>query len=163
MAVAAEKMDAPAGAGPVSEVLVFALGGEEYAIPIRKVQEIRGYEKPTLVAGSAAHVLGVQNLRGQIVPILDLRIRLNLGDPRYDTNTVTVILNINGVLTGLVVDSVSDVVAISPEQTRPAPDLGAGSVDSRFITGIVSLDTRMLILADLDLLLAEQELQAALA
>ena len=105
-----------------SEYLTFTLGSEEYAIDILKVQEIRGYEQPTLIANAPPFIKGVINLRGIIVPIVDLRIKFNLGKFEYTPFTVVIILNVAGRVIGAVVDSVSDVFSLTRAQIRPAPD-----------------------------------------
>ena len=97
-----------------NEVLSFKLGKEEYGISILKVQEIRGYEQPTRMANAPEHLKGVINLRGSIVPIVDMRIKFGLAEPKYDSFTVVIILNIGHHVIGMVVDSVSDVVTLSP-------------------------------------------------
>jgi purine-binding chemotaxis protein CheW len=104
-----------------SEYLTFTLGSEEYAIDILKVQEIRGYEQPTLIANSPPFIKGVINLRGTIVPIVDLRIKFNLGKIEYTPFTVVIILNVAGRVIGTVVDSVSDVISLTRAQIRAAP------------------------------------------
>jgi purine-binding chemotaxis protein CheW len=108
-----------------TEVLSFRLGGEEYAISILKVQEIRGYDAVTRIANAPEYLKGVVNLRGSIVPIVDMRIKFNVGAPTYDAFTVVIVLNISNHTIGMVVDSVSDVVTLTPDQIKPAPDLGA--------------------------------------
>ncbi|GGI19002.1 chemotaxis protein CheW [Oxalicibacterium faecigallinarum] len=134
------------------EVLSFKLGNEEYGIPIQKVQELRGYDTVTQIANAPAHLKGVINLRGTIVPIIDMRIRMRLGTPTYDQFTVVIILNIAGRVIGMVVDSVSDVIVLQPSQIKPAPDMHPG-VDTGYLTGIGTIDDRMLILIDIDCLL----------
>src|SRR5579871_5534346 len=104
------------------EFLAFTLGQEEYGIDILKVQEIRGYETVTRIANAPAFIKGVVNLRGVIVPIIDMRIKFNLADPTYDQFTVVIILNVGGRVVGMVVDGVSDVISLTPEQIRPSPD-----------------------------------------
>lgn len=138
------------------ECLTFRLGAEEYGLDIMKVQEIRGYEEPTRIAGAPADVKGVVDLRGVIVPIIDLRLRLGIEHPAYDSSTVTVILSLSDRVVGMVVDSVSDVVDVQASQIRPMPSFEA-SVDAHFITGIATLDDarRMLILVDIDQLMAD--------
>lgn len=131
-----------------SEFLTFTLGSEEYAIDILKVQEIRGYEPPTMIANAPPFIKGVINLRGIIVPIIDLRIKFNLGRVEYTPFTVVIILNVAGRVVGIVVDSVSDVVSLDTSQIRPAPDF-SGSFDTRYILGLASLDSRMLIVSDI--------------
>ncbi|HEY6774289.1 MAG TPA: chemotaxis protein CheW [Oxalicibacterium sp.] len=139
------------------EVLSFRLGNEEYGLSIQKVQELRGYDTVTHIANAPDFIKGVVNLRGTIVPIVDMRIRFNLGAPTYDQFTVVVILNIGGRVIGMVVDSVSDVVTLAPEQIRPAPDM-QGAMESACIVGIGTIDSRMLILIDIDKLMASPEM-----
>lgn len=139
------------------EVLSFRLGNEEYGLSIQKVQELRGYDTVTHIANAPDFIKGVVNLRGTIVPIVDMRIRFNLGAPTYDQFTVVVILNIGGRVIGMVVDSVSDVITLAPEQIRPAPDM-QGAMESACIVGIGTIDSRMLILIDIDKLMASPEM-----
>ena len=143
------------GAGQ-TELLTFTLGTEEYAIDILKVQEIRGYESVTRIANAPAFMKGVINLRGIIVPIVDMRIKFNLGDPTYNEFTVVVILNIGRRVIGIVVDGVSDVVTLKDEQISPAPELGM--FDAKYLKGLASIDDRMLILIDIDLLMTSSEM-----
>ena len=140
-----------------TEVLSFRLGGEEYALSILKVQEIRGYDNVTRIASAPAYLKGVVNLRGIIVPIVDMRIKFNVGDPTYDAFTVVIVLNINGHTIGVVVDSVSDVVTLTPDQIKPAPDLGAG-VSGEYLQGLGTVGERMLILLDIDKLLSSEDM-----
>jgi purine-binding chemotaxis protein CheW len=137
------------------EVLTSRLGAEDYGIDILAVQEIRRYAKPTRIANAPAHVLGVMNLRGVIVPVVDLRRLLGL-PALHDATTVTVVVIVAGRTVGLVVDSVSDVVALSASQIRPRPALG-GQVDADFIVGLAQFNTadgeRLLQLIDLAALL----------
>jgi purine-binding chemotaxis protein CheW len=140
-----------------TEVLSFRLGGEEYALSILKVQEIRGYDNVTRIASAPEYLKGVVNLRGIIVPIVDMRIKFNVGNPTYDAFTVVIILNINGHTIGVVVDSVSDVVTLTPDQIKPAPDLGA-SVASEYLQGLGTVGERMLILIDIDKLLSSEDM-----
>jgi purine-binding chemotaxis protein CheW len=139
------------------EVLAFTLGREEYGINILKVQEIRGYETVTRIANAPDYVKGVINLRGVIVPIVDMRIKFNLGEPSYDALTVVVILNVRGNTVGMVVDSVSDVITLTSDQIRPAPQLGS-AVDTQYLLGLAALDQRMLILLDIDKLLSSSDM-----
>ena len=143
------------------EMLTFRLGKEEYGIDILRVQEIRGYEDPTRIANAPAHVKGVINLRGKIVPIVDLRLKFGIADPRYDTFTVVIILNVGDRVIGTVVDSVSDVIEIGPEQVRDAPEMEAG-VDASYITGIGTLGERLLILVDIEKLILANQLASVL-
>ena len=137
--------------------LVFQLGAEEYGIDILKVQEIRGYERVTHIANLPAYIKGVIDLRGAIVPIVDLRLRFNLASAEYDHQTVVIVLNIGRRIIGLVVDRVSDVLELSPGQISPAPKLG-GALKSDYLTGLGTVDGRMLILIDIDKLMAGDEL-----
>src|SRR5882757_8525757 len=115
-----------ATATKVNEFLTFKLGGQEYGIDILKVQEIRGYDTVTRIANAPAFIKGVINLRGNIVPIVDMRIKFNLQQVRYDAFTVVIILNVAKRVVGMVVDGVSDVLTLSPAQIRPAPEFGTG-------------------------------------
>lgn len=139
------------------EFLAFKLGSEEYGIDILKVQEIRGYETVTRIANAPDFLKGVVNLRGIIVPIIDMRIKFRLGEPRYDQFTVVIILNVGGRVVGMVVDSVSDVTTLSPAQIRPAPELGT-ALNTDYLIGLGTLDERMLILVDIDLLMSSEEM-----
>ncbi len=140
-----------------NEVLSFRLAKEEYAISILKVQEIRGYEEPTLLPSAPACIKGIQNLRGSIVPIVDMRILFNLGEPVYDQFTVVIVLNIKNHVIGMVVDSVSDVVTLADDQVRPAPEMGSTG-DGDYITGLGTVGERMLILLDIDRLMSSEQL-----
>ncbi len=140
-----------------NEFLAFTLGKEEYGIDILKVQEIRGYEVVTRIANAPDFVKGVVNLRGIIVPIVDMRIKFNLGEPTYDQFTVVIILNIGGRVMGMVVDSVSDVITLSAEQVKPAPEMGT-AFNSDYLIGLGTLDERMLILIDIDRLMSSAEM-----
>jgi purine-binding chemotaxis protein CheW len=139
------------------EFLAFTLGKEEYGIQILKVQEIRGYESVTRIANAPDFIKGVVNLRGIIVPIVDMRIKFNLGEPTYDQFTVVIILNIGGRVVGMVVDSVSDVTTLSPEQIKPAPEMGT-VLNTDYLIGLGTLDQRMLILVDIDRLMSSDEM-----
>ncbi len=149
----------PHGAPAVKalEFLAFTLGEEEYGIDIQKVQELRGYDTVTRIANAPEHIKGVVNLRGIIVPIIDMRIKFNLGTPTYDQFTVVIILNIASRVMGMVVDSVSDVITLSPEQVRPAPEMGS-VLDTDYLIGLGTLDERMLILVDIDKLMSSAEM-----
>ena len=140
-----------------SEYLTFTLGSEEYAIDILKVQEIRGYEAPTLIANAPAFIKGVINLRGIIVPIVDLRVKFNLGNIEYTPFTVVIILNVAGRVIGVVVDSVSDVISLSRSQIRQAPDF-SGSFDTKYILGLATVEKRMLIVTDIERLMTSADM-----
>jgi len=139
------------------EYLAFKLGSEEYGIDILKVQEIRGYEAVTRIANAPEFIKGVINLRGIIIPVVDMRIKFNLGSPVYDQFTVVIILNISGRIVGMVVDSVSDVTTLTPEQVKPAPEMGT-AFSSDYMIGLGTIDERMLILVNIDKLMSSPEM-----
>ncbi|AKU20374.1 chemotaxis protein CheW [Massilia sp. MB5] len=139
------------------EFLAFKLGAEEYGIDILKVQEIRGYEAVTRIANAPEFIKGVINLRGIIIPVVDMRIKFNLGEPVYDQFTVVIILNINGRVVGMVVDSVSDVTTLAPEQVKQAPEMGT-AFSTEYMIGLGTIDERMLILVDIDKLMSSPEM-----
>ena len=141
-----------------NEYLTFTLGKEEYGIEILKVQEIRGYEAVTKIANAPEFIKGVVNLRGNIVPIVDMRIKFNLDEAKYDELTVVIILNIAGRVVGMVVDGVSDVVQLTGEQVRPAPDFSSSAFDTQYIIGLGTLDNRMLILVDIEKLMGAADM-----
>lgn len=143
--------------GVAQELLTFTLGAEEYAIDILKVQEIRGYDAVTAIANAPEFIKGVINLRGTIVPIVDLRIKFGVGLVEYTPFTVVIILNIGGRVVGMVVDAVSDVISLQAEQIRPAPDF-ASSVDTAYIMGLGALADRMLIVVDIESLMLSSEM-----
>jgi len=140
-----EDMNATAA---VQEFLTFRLGDEEYGIDILKVQEIRGYDAITQISNAPEFIKGVVNLRGTIVPLVDMRIKFRLGQATYDQFTVVIILNVDTRIVGIVVDGVSDVLSLSNDQMRPTPGLGS-VIDIEFITGLGRIDDRMLILVDI--------------
>ena len=144
------------------EYLTFRLGQEEYGIDILKVQEIRGYENPTRIAHAPAVIKGVTNLRGTIVPIVDMRLRFNCAQAEYNSFTVVIILNLRERVVGIVVDSVSDVMELTPEQVRTAPDIES-SIDAQCIRGLGSVGDRMLILLDIEKLMAGMDMGLAMA
>jgi purine-binding chemotaxis protein CheW len=139
------------------EYLTFRLGEEEYGIDILKVQEIRGYEQPTRIANAPSFIKGVVNLRGVIVPIIDMRLKFGLGSAEYNDFTVVIILNLGARVVGMVVDSVSDVMELSPEQIRDTPEIDS-VVDSSYITGLGTLNGRMLILIAIEKLMGTAEM-----
>lgn len=141
----------------VSEYLAFRLGAEEYGLDILAVQEIRGYEHVTSLANAPDHIKGVVNLRGIIVPIIDMRIRLRLGTPVYDNLTVVIILNVRGRTIGMVVDSVSDVITLRQSQIKPAPEMG-NALNTEYLVGLGTVDERMLILVDIARLMASDDI-----
>ena len=139
------------------EFLVFTLGSEEYGIDILKVQEIRGYDNVTRIANAPDFIKGVINLRGIIVPIVDMRIRFNLGRVTYDQQTVVIILNVAHRVVGMVVDGVSDVLTLAAGAIMPAPEFGS-TLTAEFVTGLGTVDGRMLILMDIEKLMTSQEM-----
>ena len=148
----------PSAQGPqTGEYLTFRLGEEEYGIDILRVQEIRSYEQPTRIANAPAFVKGVVNLRGVIVPIVDLRLKLACDSADYNDFTVVIVLNVKGRVVGAVVDSVSDVLELAPAAIKPAPEM-ASAVDACFITGIGSVQDRMLILMDIEALMSSADM-----
>ncbi|MFN7184561.1 MAG: chemotaxis protein CheW [Thermomonas haemolytica] len=146
----------PTNAAVAGEFLTFTLGQEEYGVDILKVQEIRGYDAVTRLPDAPDYIKGVINLRGTIVPIIDMRVKFRL-DAKVDATTVMIVLNVADRVVGMVVDSVSDVVQLSSEQIRPMPDVGTG-IDRRYLTGIGALDERMLILLDIEGLMTSSEM-----
>jgi len=149
-------MPSSAGTATPSEFLAFTLGREEYGIDIQKVQELRGYEAVTHIANAPEHLKGVINLRGTIVPIIDMRIRFSLGTASYDQFTVVIILNIGERTVGMVVDSVSDVITLKNDQIKPAPDMGTMTAD--YLLGLGTLDERMVILVDIERLMQSSDI-----
>lgn len=142
---------------PIREFLAFKLGNEEYGIDILRVQEIRSYDKPTRIANAPDFIKGVINLRGMIVPIVDMRLKLKLAQANYDPFTVVIVLNVGTRVVGMVVDAVSDVITLTPEQLRPVPELHAG-VAGEHLLAIGAVDERMLILVDIAKLLSGAEI-----
>lgn len=140
-----------------NEFLAFKLGKEEYGIDILKVQEIRGYDAVTRIANSPEFIKGVVNLRGIIVPIIDMRIKFHLGEPTYDQFTVVIILNVANRIVGMVVDSVSDVITLTPEQIKPAPEIGT-TFEADHLMGLGTIDERMLILVNVDKLISSADM-----
>jgi len=140
-----------------NEFLTFRLGGEEYGIEILKVQEIRRYDSITQIANAPDYIKGVINLRGIIVPIIDMRIRFNLDHASYDQFTVVIILTVAGRVIGVVVDGVSDVITLADGQMRQAPGLGS-VIETEYIMGLGTVDERMLILIDIEKLISRSDI-----
>ena len=144
------------------EFLTLTLGAEEYGIDILKVQEIRSYEPPTKIANAPAYLKGVVNLRGVIVPIVDLRVKFNCvkadGQAEIDSFTVVIVLNVKGRVVGAVVDSVSDVMQLAEQMIQPAPEMSSSIVDTTYITGIANVNERLLILMDIESLMGSAEM-----
>ena len=151
-------MAAPAATREATrEVLVFVLGKEEYAVDILKVQEIRGYEKVTPLPAAPDYLKGVVNLRGVIVPVIDLRVKFGMANPAYDSFTVVIILRIAARVIGIVVDGVSDVIRLAPGDVKAAPEFGS-VVDASFLAGLAIQDERMILLVDIEKFLSSGEL-----
>ena len=140
-----------------NEFLTFTLGKEEYGIDILKVQEIRGYDAVTTIANTSEFIKGVINLRGVIVPIIDMRIKFNLGNVVYNQLTVVIILNVAKRVVGMVVDGVSDVITLTSEQIKAAPEFSA-ALDTQYIVGLGALDERMIILVDIERLISAPDM-----
>src|SRR5690554_7745078 len=142
------------------EYLVFTLADQEYGIDILKVQEIRGYDAQTVtrIANVPSFIKGVTNLRGVIVPIVDMRIKFNLDSVEYNNETVVVILNLKSRVVGIVVDGVSVELILQPSQISAAPSFGT-AFSTEYLTGIGTLDDRMLILVDIEKLMTSEEMQ----
>lgn len=140
------------------EYLSFSLGKEEYAVDILKVQEIRGYDAVTSIVNAPAFIKGVINLRGTIVPVVDMRIKFELGEPSYNEFTVVIVLNLAaGRVVGMVVDGVSEVMSVPPEDIRPVPPMGS-VVTIEYLTGLASVGNRMIILLDIEKLMSSPEM-----
>lgn len=139
------------------EFLTFVLGEEEYGVDILRVQEIRSYDAVTRLPDAPDYIKGVINLRGIIVPVVDMRLKFRLAKAEYNALTVMIVLNVGGRVVGMVVDSVSDVVRLSGDQVRSVPEIGA-TIDRQFLTGIGTLDERMLILLDIERLMRHEDM-----
>jgi purine-binding chemotaxis protein CheW len=147
--------------GPgVKQYLSFALGAEEYGLEILRVQEIKGYLGITPIPNSPPHIRGVMNLRGTVIPVIDLRLRFGMEPQEYTRFTVIIVVTMAARTIGLIVDAVSDVLDIRGDQVRPAPDMGA-QVDTRFIAGMVANGDQLVVLLDVDRLLADDGLTGA--
>ncbi|GAB1387324.1 chemotaxis protein CheW [Melaminivora sp.] len=152
----AQRSSSATATASVAEYLTFRLGQEEYGIDILRVQEIRSYEQPTRMAHAPEFIKGVIDLRGVIVPIVDLRVKL--GCPaEYTDFTVVIILNVGSTVLGAVVDAVADVVALPAEAIKPAPQF-QGQLDATFVRGIATTGERMLIVVDIESLLSGSEM-----
>ena len=138
--------------------LTFNLAGEEYGVDILAVREIRGWSRVTRIPQTPEHLLGVLNLRGAIVPIMDLRLRFGLERESYGDNTVVIIVAVDERLFGIVVDAVSDVVDIDPAAIKPVPDMGA-VVDTRYLKGLATHVERMVMLLDVEKLMRPEDVE----
>ena len=143
---------------PQREFLTFRLGEESFGIDILKVQEIRGWDEPTAIPNAPAFIKGVINLRGVIVPVLDLRMKFNLPQAGYDRFTVVIILNVASRVIGVVVDAVSDVLSLDKEEIRKAPEFASAAFDTRYITGLATIDGRMLVMVDIEKLMTAADM-----
>ena len=146
------------GAEAGSELLTLMLGREEYGNDILKVQEIRGYDAVTTIANAPEFIKGVINLRGIIVPIADMRIKFHLGNVEYNQFTVVIILNVANREVGIMVDDVSDVIALTPDQIKPSPEFST-TLDTQYITGLGTVDERMIIVGDIEKLLSSRDME----
>ncbi|MBI5626925.1 MAG: chemotaxis protein CheW [Nitrosomonadales bacterium] len=144
--------------GTSRELLTFTLGSEEYGIDILKVQEIRGYEAVTTIANAPEFIKGVINLRGVIVPIVDMRIKFKLDKVTYNETTVVIILNVANRVVGMVVDGVSDVTALKTDEIKPAPEFGSG-LDVKYLQGLGTVGERMIILVDIEKLMTSRDME----
>ncbi len=149
--------EAPKKLVTASQFLTFSLGQEEYGIELLNVQEIKGYSAITPIPNTPPHIKGVMNLRGAVIPIVDLRIRFGMEAIEYTKFHVIIVINVGTKVMGLLVDAVSDVLNAGVEDIRPAPDFGAHA-DTRFISGMASTGDKMAVLLDLDTLLSEADL-----
>lgn len=148
----------------VNQYLTFLIGGEEYGVNILKVKEIRGWEEPTLLPNTADYILGVINLRGMVVPVVDLRRRFGMPKTDFDKTTVVVVVKVSfsgrDRTIGMVVDAVSEVYNVNDEMIMPAPDLG-GTISDEYVKGLATIDDKMIILLDIDYLVNEGMLKDA--
>ncbi len=138
--------------------LTFSLAGEEYGVDILSVREIRSWSRVTRIPQTPDYVLGVLNLRGAIVPVMDLRLRFGLQRESYGDDTVMIIVAMVERLFGIVVDAVSDVVDIDPSTIKPVPDMGA-VVDTRYLKGLVTHVDRMVMLLDVEKLMRPEDVE----
>jgi purine-binding chemotaxis protein CheW len=145
-------------AATMLQQLTFNLAGEEYGVDILAVREIRGWSRVTRIPQTPEHLLGVLNLRGAIVPIMDLRLRFGLERESYGDNTVVIIVALGERLFGIVVDAVSDVIDIDPASVKPVPDMGA-VVDTRYLKGLATHVERMVMLLDVEKLMRPEDVE----
>ncbi len=139
------------------EFLTFTLGDEHYGLDIMQVREIRGYEPVTKIANAPKFIKGVLNLRGDIVPIVDLRIKFSIGEATYNELTIVIMLHIGDRIVGIVVDAVSKVIKISEDDMKPPPEFGV-AFDSQYLHGLVPFDDQMIILLNIEKLISSEEL-----
>lgn len=141
----------------LKEYLTFVLGEEDYGINVMIVKEIRGYEAVTKIANAPNYIKGVINLRGDIVPIVDLRLKFDVGEATYNEFTIVIMLNVGERIVGIVVDEVSDVIKVDQQDVKPPPEFGI-AFDSSYLYGLAPLDNRMVILVNIESLISSQEL-----
>jgi purine-binding chemotaxis protein CheW len=139
------------------EFVTLVLADEEYAVDIYRVQEIIGYSGVTKIPRAPPFILGVMNLRGAVVPVVDLRIKFQVGVPNYDRFTVVVVVEVAGRVMGIVVDGVSDVVSLAEHEIRETPTFAA-KIDTSYIAGLAQKEDKFIILLDIDRVLSENEL-----
>ena len=139
------------------EFLTFTLGEEHYGLDIMKVKEIRGYEAVTKIANAPPFIKGVLNLRGDIVPIVDLRLKFSVGKAIYNEFTIVIMLHIDDRIVGIVVDTVSDVINIDVEEVKPPPEFGV-AFDSLYLHGLAPVNDLMIILLNIEALISSKEL-----
>jgi purine-binding chemotaxis protein CheW len=144
------------GAAEINQYLTFNLGQEDYGLEILRVQEIKGWSGITPIPNTPCHVKGVMNLRGTVIPVIDLRVKFSMDAKEYDKFTVIIVANVRNRIVGLVVDAVSDVLDIPADQVRPTPELGR--TDTKFIRGMATLGEKLVVLLDMEKLLSEDEL-----
>jgi purine-binding chemotaxis protein CheW len=132
---------------PTSQYLTFRLGEAEYGVPILVVQEIKGQSIITPIPNAPRHLAGVMNLRGMIVPVVDLRVKFSLPDVGYDRFTVIVLVSVGAKIVGMVVDAVSDVLDIPATEIQAVPDLGA-QVNAGFVSGLARAGDKLIVLLD---------------
>ena len=149
--------DLQMSSGSQQEFLTFVLGDENYALDIMTVKEIRGYEAVTKIANAPDYIKGVLNLRGDIVPIIDLRIKFQVGDATYDEFTIVIMLMIGDRVVGIVVDEVSDVIKVEDDDIRPPPEFGV-AFDSAYLHGLTTISEQMIILVNIQKLISSDEL-----
>ncbi len=145
-----------------NQFLTFALGGEQYGVEILKVQEIRGYQAITPIPNSPLYIRGVMNLRGTIIPVVDLRAKLAMTEAEYNQFTVIIVVNVGPKVMGVIVDAVSDVLNIPRTDIQPTPDFGA-DVDARFINGMAKAGDKLIALLDIDRVLVGDEIAVPVA
>jgi purine-binding chemotaxis protein CheW len=140
-----------------SQYLTFTLDEEEYGVEILKVQEIKGYSAVTPIPSTPSYIKGVMNLRGTIIPVVDLRTKLAMREAAYNQFTVIIVVNVGDRVMGIIVDAVSDVMNISRTDIQATPDFGP-QVDARFINGMAKASEKLVMLLDIDRVLGAAEL-----